>query len=273
MRLVGFRQGTTAVVARAVEADLVQPIAPVDEFWADPYRWCREGLTADPVRIAAADRVPPILGSARVICIGLNYAAHAEEGRWEAPQHPTVFGRWTSSLTTSGAPVAVPPDEAGLDWEGELVAVLGRPLSKAAAGDALDAVFGYAAFNDLTARTAQKLTTQWTLGKNVDRSGPLGEIVTTDELRKAPDDLRIQTRVNGEVMQSASTADMIFPVGELLSLLSRFMTLHPGDLLATGTPSGVGYVRTPPRFLQPGDVVEVEIEEIGNITTPVVASS
>jgi 2,4-didehydro-3-deoxy-L-rhamnonate hydrolase len=271
VRLVGYRDGRSIWVARTLDATTVQPIAPVDEFWRDPFSWRQDAIGADPVPRDGLEIVPPVLPSARVICVGLNYAEHAAEGRWEPPEYPTIFGRWTASLSTDGVPVAVPPGEQGLDWEAELVAVVGRPLHRVPESGTAGAIFGYAPFNDLTARRTQKLTTQWTLGKNADGSGPIGPIVTGDEVGPLGEGLTIEARVNGEIMQSDSTSSMIFSIEYLLSFLSQGMTLHPGDLLATGTPSGVGYVRTPPRLLTPGDVVEIEIERVGSVSTPVIA--
>jgi 2-keto-4-pentenoate hydratase/2-oxohepta-3-ene-1,7-dioic acid hydratase in catechol pathway len=147
-----------------------------------------------------------------------------------------------------------------------------EPVRDADPTTALKAVLGYSTFNDLTARRAQKLTSQWTLGKNADRSGPLGPIVTADEVGDLRDGLRVRTRVNGTLVQDGNTRDMIFGVGEVLSLISRTLTLNPGDVVATGTPDGVGYVRTPPWLLQPGDVVEVEIDRLGVLRTPVTAT-
>ncbi|MFC7720265.1 fumarylacetoacetate hydrolase family protein [Nonomuraea recticatena] len=155
---------------------------------------------------------------------------------------------------------------------GEVAAVVGRRLTDVDAETAAGAVLGYAAFNDLTARTAQKLTTQWTLGKNGDRSGPMGPLVTADEVGDLADGLRVRTRVNGQTVQDGNTRDMIFGIGELLSRISRTFTLNPGDVIATGTPEGVGYVRTPPWLLRPGDVVEVEIDRLGVLRTPIVSS-
>ena len=186
------------------------------------------------------------------------------------PEHPTVFGRWVASLTTEGTPAPVPANEPGLDWEGEVAAIVGRRLTDVDERTALAGVLGYAAFNDLTARTAQKLTAQWTLGKNADRSGPIGPLVTADEAGDPAAGWRVRTRVNGETVQDGNTRDMIFGVGDLLSRISRTFTLQPGDVIATGTPEGVGYVRTPPWLLHPGDVVEVEIDHLGTIRTPVV---
>jgi 2,4-didehydro-3-deoxy-L-rhamnonate hydrolase len=271
VRLIGYRDGRSILVARTLDAARVQPIAPVDEFWRDPFSWREDAIGSDPVAPDGLEIVPPVPPSARVICIGLNYAEHAEEGRWEPPDYPTVFARWTASLSTDGVPVVVPPGEQGLDWEAELVAVVGRPLYRVSEADTVGAVFGYAPFNDLTARRSQKLTTQWTLGKNADGSGPIGPIVTSAEVGPLDTGLKIESRVNGEIVQSDSTSAMIFSIEYLLSFLSQGMTLHPGDLVATGTPSGVGYVRTPPRFLTPGDVVEVEIERVGSVSTPVIA--
>lgn len=272
MRLIGYREGRDVIVARVLDEGKVQPIAEADEFWEDPFSWGETPGTGTPVERAGLHLVPPVRPSARVICIGLNYADHAEEGNWDPPRHPTVFARWTASLAVPGTPVPVPRYEQGLDWEAELVAVVGRPVHRVKAADSDGLIYGYAPFNDLTARTLQKLTSQWTLGKNTDASGPMGEIVTSAELGPIDDGLRIESRVNGELVQSDSTRSMIFGIPDLLEFLSQEMTLNPGDLIATGTPSGVGYVRTPPRFLTPGDVVEVEIERVGSVSSPIVAS-
>lgn len=271
MRLVGYRSGRRVIVARRVSETAAVPIADTEEFWADPFEWGESPGTAEPVALAEVELAPPVRTSARVICIGLNYAEHAAEGNWSPPEHPTVFARWTASLAVAGQPVPVPRNEPGLDWEAELMAVVGTPLYRAHAAETAGAIYGYAPFNDLTARTLQKLTTQWTLGKNTEASGPMGDIVSAAELGPIDGGLRIESRVNGEVMQSASTAGMIFGIAALLEFLSQEMTLHPGDLIATGTPAGVGYVRTPPRFLTPGDVVEVSIERVGSVSSPIVA--
>jgi len=167
----------------------------------------------------------------------------------------------------------VPSNEDGLDWEGEVMAWVGSTLVDASPSEALAAVVGYSTFNDLTSRRAQKLTSQWILGKNGDRSGPLGPLVPAAEVGDLRDGLHVQTRVNGEVVQDGSTDEMVYTVGDTLSLISHTFTLRPGDLLATGTPSGVGYARTPPWLLQPGDVVEVEVERLGVLTNTVVENA
>ncbi|MEW9552228.1 fumarylacetoacetate hydrolase family protein [Nonomuraea sp. NPDC050783] len=277
MRIVGIRRdgGPVEVAALSPDGTEVAVLAGLREFWADP----RGALAREPsggtAPAAAVTFVPPVLPEARVICIGLNYLKHVTEGSFAGegvPPHPTLFARWTRSLTVDGAEVPVPSNEEGLDWEGEVVAYVGAPLVDASPEEALAAVVGYSAFNDLTSRRAQKLTSQWILGKNGDSSGPLGPLVPAAEVGDLRDGLRVRTRVNGEVVQDGSTDEMVYTVGDTLSLVSHTFTLHPGDLLATGTPSGVGYARTPPWLLHPGDVVEVEVERLGTLRNPIVGN-
>lgn len=268
MKITGLRDGTRVMVGARVSESLVVPLAEVEEFWQEPSLWNGAVVdVANGVDLHAVEVVPPVRPSARVFCVGLNYRAHAEEGIGTVPEFPTIFGRWTSSLAANGARVAVPPDEPGLDWEGELAVLIGSALWQADKGEAAASIFGYAPFNDLTARGAQKLTTQWTLGKNVDNSGSLGEIVTVDSVPDVSNGLAIVTTVNGEVVQTARTSEMIFGIEELLCFISRTIALRPGDVLTTGTPSGVGYVREPPWLLTPGDVVQVDVEHIGSVST------
>jgi 2,4-diketo-3-deoxy-L-fuconate hydrolase len=271
VKLVGVREGRDTVVA-VVVGERFTPLAEVREFYADVPKWrsSAAAVTEGERPLSGARLAPPVPPSARVLCLGLNYRAHAEEGVYGVPEHPTIFGRWTPSLSVGEVPVPVPANEPGLDWEGEVAAIVGDRLADADSGSAESAVLGYAVFNDLTARTAQKISTQWTLGKNADRSGPMGPVVTADEVGPLSSGLRLTTRVNGEVVQEGNTRDLIFGVGDVLSLISRTCTLEPGDVLVTGTPEGVGYVRTPPWLLGPGDVVEVEVERLGVLRTPIV---
>ncbi len=267
-RVVGFRtrEGAVKVGVLSEDGDEIAVLAGLEAFWCDPAGFLAELRTTDVVRAVAVELVPPVLPGARVICIGLNYLAHVAEGSFAAdplPTHPTLFARWTASLSVGETAVPVPADEDGLDWEGEVVAYVGRTLVDADPEEALAAVVAYSTFNDLTSRRAQKLTSQWILGKNGDRSGPLGPMVPATEVGDLRDGLHVETRVNGEVVQSGTTDQMVYTVGDTLALVSRTLTLHPGDLLATGTPSGVGYSRNPPWLLQPGDVVEVEIDRLG----------
>jgi 2-keto-4-pentenoate hydratase/2-oxohepta-3-ene-1,7-dioic acid hydratase in catechol pathway len=273
--------------AAALVDSRVFPLAPVSDFWADPSGWQDKAASLAPGASAsngvASDgaswlergsvtEVPLVPASARVICVGLNYKAHAAEGSYkdqELPPYPTLFGRWTASLSVGNVPVPVPVGEAGLDWEGEVAAYIGQRVESADEATAAEAVFGYSTFNDITSRTAQKLTSQWTLGKNGDFSGPLGPLVSSDEVGDLGDGLQVRTRVNGVEAQNGNTRDMIFSVPEIISLISQTFTLHPGDMIATGTPEGVGYARTPQWLLQPGDTVEVEIDKLGTLVTPV----
>lgn len=273
MRFTGIAEGRETAVARVFDDGSLARIAEVGEFYRDLDRWTEHasGLGSGDLP-ASTTELPAVPLSARVACVGLNYRRHAEETGQELPKRPPIFARWTATLVASGTPVPVPAGERGLDWEGELVAVVGRTLADVSPEEALEGVFGYAAFNDLSARRHQGHSAQWTVGKNADRSGPISPIVTADEVGDPAAGLRLVTRVNGETVQDSTTADMIHPVGAVLSYLSGVMTLNPGDLLATGTPEGVGFARRPPRYLLDGDSVEVEVERIGLVRNPIVAN-
>jgi 2-keto-4-pentenoate hydratase/2-oxohepta-3-ene-1,7-dioic acid hydratase in catechol pathway len=277
MRIVGIRRdgGPVEVAALAEDSASVTVVAGLEQFWADAADFLAHEPDGETVDAADVEFVPPVLPGARVICIGLNYLKHVAEGAYAAegvPPYPTLFARWTQSLTVAGAEVPVPSNEEGIDWEGEVMAYVGATLVDATPDEALAAVVGYSTFNDITSRKAQKLTSQWILGKNGDNSGPLGPLVPAAEVGDLRDGLRVQTRVNGEVVQDGSTDEMVYTVGDTLSLISHTLTLRPGDLLATGTPSGVGYGRTPPWLLHPGDVVEVEVDRLGVLRNPVVSN-
>ncbi|WP_329410621.1 fumarylacetoacetate hydrolase family protein [Nocardia vinacea] len=251
-------------------------IADLATFWSDAAGFMATSEGGEELSREQVTFVPPVLPSARVICIGLNYVAHVEEGSFAAqpmPKHPTLFARWPASLAVDGDAIAVPANEEGLDWEGEVVAWVGAPLADAIPEQALAAVVGYSTFNDVTARRAQKLTSQWILGKNADNSGPIGPMIPAHEVGDLRDGLRITTRVNGHTVQDAKTDEMVYTVGDTLAHISTTFTVQPGDLLATGTPSGVGYARTPPWLLKPGDRVEVEVDKLGVLRNTVVVKS
>ena len=217
----------------------------------------------------AADDVtllPPLANPSKIICLGLNYTDHAAEGGHAAPKYPALFLRAASSLVPHGQPIRRPKVSSQLDYEAELVAIVGRTARHTPEGEALSFVAGYSIFNDASVRDYQRLSTQWTIGKNFDATGGFGpEFVTADELPPGAEGLRITSRLNGQIMQDANTQDMIFGVAKTLSLVSQCMTLEPGDLLVMGTPSGVGYARHPPVWMKHGDVCEVEIEGIGTL--------
>jgi len=213
------------------------------------------------------DRVtlnPPLSAPGKIICVGLNYVDHSIESGFVVPDYPTIFTRFTSSLIGAGASIIRPTVSTQLDYEGEMVAVIGVGGRHIAEQDALNHVIGYSIFNDASVRDFQKKSPQWTIGKNFDGTGAFGPyLVTADELSSGAKGLSIQTRLNGIVVQNGSTDDMVFSVAKLISILSEAITLSPGDILVTGTPSGVGAARKPPLFMKHGDVCEVEIEGIG----------
>jgi 2-keto-4-pentenoate hydratase/2-oxohepta-3-ene-1,7-dioic acid hydratase in catechol pathway len=215
---------------------------------------------------------PLIPEPGKIVCLGLNYFAHAQEGGRQKPEYPWIFLRCASSLLAHRQPGRVPKVSSWLDYEGELAAVIGpwsvpRHVSPAEAGHY---VFGYTCFNDISIRDFQRRTPQWTVGKNFDATGAFGPVlVTSDELPAGASGLRIQTRLNGQVMQDANTSDMIWNVSETIALLSEVMTLNPGDVIVLGTPAGVGSARKPPVWMKSGDVVEVEIEGIGTLVNPI----
>ena len=225
---------------------------------------------AEELALADVTLLAPVPSPGKVICIGLNYRAHAIEGGNAIPDYPAVFLRVTTSLVEPDAAMILPECSDKLDYEAELAVVIGKTATNVSAANALDHVAGYACFNDGSVRDYQRKSTQWTMGKNFDRTGGFGPaLVTPDELPAGASGLRIVARLNGEVMQDSSTADMIFDVPTLIATLSEAMTLEPGDVIATGTPSGVGYARKPPVFLREGDRIEVEIEGIGTLTNTI----
>jgi acylpyruvate hydrolase len=214
--------------------------------------------------------LPPLIASPKIICIGLNYSAHADEGGFQRPDYPAVFTRFNSSLIGHRAPLLRPKVSDKFDYEGELVVVIGRGGRAISQDAALSHVIGYSIFNDASVRDYQMKSTQWTMGKNFDGTGAFGpHLVTADELPAGAAGLRLQTRLNGKIVQDASTAELIFDVKTLISLLSEAFTLESGDIIVSGTPSGVGFARKPPLWMKAGDVCEVEIEGVGTLVNPV----
>jgi len=214
--------------------------------------------------------LPPLSNPEKIVCIGLNYTDHSAESGFKQPDYPTIFGRFNSSLIAHGAPILRPAFSEQLDYEGELAAIIGKTARDVDEAHALDHIAGYSVFNDGSIRDYQFKAPQWTPGKNFDDTGAFGPaFVTADELPPGCEGLRLQTRLNGQVVQDASISDMVFPVAKLVAILSQFMTLKPGDVIVTGTPSGVGLARKPPLFMKHGDTVEVEIERVGLLSNPV----
>jgi 2-keto-4-pentenoate hydratase/2-oxohepta-3-ene-1,7-dioic acid hydratase in catechol pathway len=215
--------------------------------------------------------LPPIVDPQKIICVGLNYETHRNETGRPASPYPAIFVRFADTQVGDGSPIVRPAISENLDFEGELAVVIGRPGRSIAREDALAHVAGYACYNDATIRDWQHHTHQFTPGKNFPNTGAFGPwLVTADEIPD-PSQLVLTTRLNGRTVQSARTADMIFSVAEIIAYVSAFTPLSAGDVIATGTPGGVGVKRTPPLFMQPGDTVEVEISHIGTLRNPVVA--
>lgn len=229
------------------------------------------GASTEPVAVGpgGAALLAPIPDPDKIVCIGLNYRAHAEETGQEIPKAPTIFGKYRNALAGDGATVTLPEASAKVDYEAEIAFVIGKRASRVPVGQALDHVAGYTLLNDLSARDLQGLTLQWMPGKVFDGAAPCGPWLVTPDEAAAPDDLGISLTLNGETMQGSSTSDLIFPVPDLVSRLSEWMTLEPGDIVSTGTPSGVGLARKPRVWLQDGDVVEVSSPTLGRLTTTI----
>ncbi len=214
----------------------------------------------------------PVLRPSKVVCLGLNYRPHAAEARMDVPEVPLLFLKVAGSLCGHGQPILIPrcaPDH--VDYEGELVVIIGRRGKHVSKADAMSYVAGYTVGNDVSARDIQLRTSQWAAGKMPDAFCPLGPALVTRDEVPDPHVLRIRTLLNGQVMQDANTEIMIFDIPTIVSFLSSIVTIEPGDVILTGTPEGIGHARKPPVYMKPGDSVTVEIETVGTLTNPVVA--
>ncbi|HZP31403.1 MAG TPA: fumarylacetoacetate hydrolase family protein [Acidimicrobiia bacterium] len=213
----------------------------------------------------------PIDVPGKIICVGLNYRDHAEEQGTTLPEAPLLFAKWQNTLIGPGDPIVIPPVVTKCDYEAELGVVIGRRVRDVSVENALEAVAGYVCVNDVSARDLQFADGQWTRGKSPDTFCPVGpKLVPRDEIPD-PQVLPIRAILNGQTVQESTTANMIFGVADVIAYVTRTVTLEPGDLIATGTPAGVGAFRKPPLYMQPGDEVTIEIEGIGALTNPVVA--
>jgi len=222
------------------------------------------------IAIDDLEYLPLIPRPGKIICIGRNYAAHAAEGGAETPTFPEVFFRGPTCLVAHQASIIRPQCSEQLDYEGEFAFVIGKACRHATENNALDYIAGYTLFNDATIRNYQKFSSQWTVGKNFDNTGAFGpELVTCDELPDGMAGLSLTTRLNGELMQNGQIDDLVFPVRRLVAILSECMTLEPGDVVATGTPAGVGFARTPPIWMKAGDTVKIEVDGLGKLINTV----
>ena len=215
---------------------------------------------------------PPIDRPGKIICVGLNYRDHAEEQGVDLPTAPLLFAKWNNTLIGPGEPIVIPPIVTKTDYEAELGVVIGSRASKVSADNALEAVAGYICVNDVSARDLQFADGQWSRGKSPDTYCPVGpQLVPRDEIPD-PQKLAIRAILNGETLQDSTTANMVFGVAEIIAYVTQTITLEPGDLIATGTPAGVGAFRDPKVFMQPGDEITIEIEGLGSLTNPVTAA-
>ena len=229
-----------------------------------------QALNTPGVALDSLTLMTPIARPGKLVCLGLNYHDHAAEGGNKAPEYPAFFMRGSTSLLAANAPLMRPPCSDKLDYEAELAVVIGSTARHRTMDDALACVGAYSIFNDGTLRDYQRRTTQWTIGKNFDATGPFGPwLVSPDEVPAGASGLRIQSRLNGQVMQDSNTRLMITSVAQAIVHLSECLTLEVGDVIAMGTPAGVGYARQPPVFMKAGDRIEIEIEGIGTIANPV----
>ena len=251
--------------------DLISLIRGGADAFDRVVRWSGSPPGGELLPITAANFLPPIPRPPKIICIGLNYRDHAEESNLPIPETPTVFCKFPTSVTGHGHPIVLPKNSAKPDYEAEFAAVIGRGGRHIAEENWREHVFGYTCLNDVSARDFQMATSQWMIGKTFDTFCPIGPaIVTADEIED-PHNLRISLSISGEVLQDSNTSNLIFKLPKLIAYLSSVFTLEPGDIIATGTPAGVGFVRKPPRWLRPGDLVTVSIAGVGELTNPVVA--
>ncbi|WEY41474.1 fumarylacetoacetate hydrolase family protein [Paraburkholderia sp. SUR17] len=282
MKLVTFRSGDTTRLGvldgehvvdlnkadARVPADLRAALKAGVDLNAAAQRAIASGEHRAPY--ASLDLAPVVPEPGKIVCLGHNFYDHAKEGGNLKPVYPLIFFRGASSLIAHEDPVIRPRVSEKLDYEAELMIVIGKRARHVKRENALDYVFGYACFNDVSVRDYQKRTTQWTIGKNFDGTGAFGPwLVTVDDLPPGAEGLTLRLILNGQVMQQASTSDMIWGVAETIELLTECLTLEPGDVVAMGTPAGVGWARDPSVWLKHGDVVEVDIERVGRLRNTV----
>ena len=256
----------------------------MDGKWFQRSRETYERLEQNPDALAEAEAkgwllkpeeaywFAPVPRPGKLICIGLNYRDHAAESNMPLPKEPVIFSKFSTSVIAPGEPVVIPPGSSQVDYEAELAVVIGRRARQVSAARALDYVLGYTCLNDVSARDFQFADGQWQRGKSCDTFAPMGPTIVTADVVADPHRLSIKLLLNGRTMQDSNTDQLIFGVPELIEFLSRTITLEPGDVIATGTPAGVGFARKPPVFLQPGDEMVITIEGVGALNNPVAAA-
>jgi 2-keto-4-pentenoate hydratase/2-oxohepta-3-ene-1,7-dioic acid hydratase in catechol pathway len=258
IRGAGFEDITSVIAGGADAMDRVS-------------RWLHNPPGRDRMEASKATLAAPVLRPPKIICIGLNYRDHAIESNLPIPETPTMFAKFPTAVIGPGAPIVLPKASAKPDYEAEFGVVIGKGGRYIPEERWREHVFGYTIVNDVSARDFQMATSQWMIGKTFDTFAPIGPaIVTADEIED-PHNLAISLELSGDIMQSSNTSNLIFKIPRLIAYLSSVFTLEPGDIIATGTPSGVGFARTPPRYLKPGDEVRVRVEGIGELYNPVIA--
>jgi 2-keto-4-pentenoate hydratase/2-oxohepta-3-ene-1,7-dioic acid hydratase in catechol pathway len=270
---------TGSASARETGATMKQLLASGPESLREVFARARAALDTGPGALKSLDAAdvelgPPVPDPDKIICIGLNYADHASEAGLAQTDVPVFFAKFRNSLIGPTSPIHLPSPALSeqIDYEGELAVVMGARCASASESEALEYVAGYSIMNDVSARDLQMRTSQWIAGKALDTFAPMGPGIVPASAIPDPQALMLTTRVNGQVVQHASTATMIFSVAKIIAFLSSLMTLEPGDIIATGTPAGVGFKRTPPLYLRAGYVVEVEIDGIGQLRNTVISA-
>jgi 2-keto-4-pentenoate hydratase/2-oxohepta-3-ene-1,7-dioic acid hydratase in catechol pathway len=293
MKFVVFRDSKTpyrpyanyrigALIDDETIADLTPSVMPLGLTADEVLRCCDldSNFVATAVEAIAAGGIPtiarddfklesPVPRPGKIICIGLNYRNHAIESGMEIPKSPIIFSKFQTCVVGEESPILLPPGSEQVDYEAELAVIIGRRASRVKAEDAMSHVLGYTNFNDVSARDFQFADGQWQRGKSCDTFAPMGPYIATADEIPDPHDLRISFRLNGDMLQDSTTSELIFRIPELIEFISSGITLEPGDVIATGTPPGVGFARKPPVFLKDGDIAEVEIEGLGVLSNPV----
>lgn len=286
MKIIAFKKkGDTReryrIGAIVPDGGIVDP-TPGDDLTADQVLRCfdLDGGFIEKAKAAVDDRrnvigldsvdvAAPLPRPGKIICIGLNYRDHAEESGMPIPRSPIIFSKFSGCVIAANEPIIIPPGSVQVDYEAELAFVIGRKAKKVKQSDAMNYVFGYTNFNDVSARDFQFADGQWQRGKSCDTFAPMGEFIATADEIADPHNLRIQFRLNGKTLQDSNTNQLIFGIPALIEFLSSSITLEPGDVVATGTPPGVGFARKPPVFMKHGDMAEVEIECLGILSNPI----
>lgn len=275
MRFVNFEHGGRAMLGLR-EGDGIRSLGEhtLERLLADGtdlVAWASKQKGGTVFAPADVKLLPPLRRPPKILCVGLNYRDHSAESAYEQPDYPTMFFRVHTSLVAHDDPIIRPRVSDSLDYEGEVAVILGKGGRHIPRAEALSHVAGYSVFNDGSVREYQFKTPQWTMGKNFDGTGAFGpDFVTADEVPPGAKGLRLETRLNGEVVQSALTDDMVFDVETLITVLSEALTLEAGDVIVAGTPSGIGWARTPKLLMRHGDVCEVSVERLGTLRNPIV---